>query len=485
MLKSVTFRLSFASLWAAALWGILIYKAMYVPVTHDEVPGPTHYCNFSVWDIMMFPDNSPNNHILNTLLTKLAMFLFGNAQVVVRLPNILSFGLYFYAAYQICAVLFKKDNLLFFGGLALFLCNPYLLDFFSLCRGYGISNALLLTSVLFSLKAYLYQKEQAIWLSLVFAVLASYANFTLLVCWCAVNMTSFLFFVNQYVLNKKFLKLIRKTGLLLVGVLAYGALIYTPIHKMQSTDQFAPWQSNGFFKDTIVNLIENTLYGSKMIDIPAKYLALLVVLSFSLSGAILFFQWGKQGWEKVHKTPLFVAFALLGLTTLVNILQTVILDTPNLTGRTALLFLPLFSFLLVSMLFYLAGFSIWSARIISSVIIIFGILHLFRTVTLDRVREWWYDVNTFQVINTIKKDAQLKEMPVQLRTYWVFYPSFDFYTLTGKAPFLDIGDYSKDIDTTNHYDYYYIFDSEYHLLKNNYDILEKYDGGGRLLLKHK
>lgn len=485
MLKNSTFRLSFALLGAAVLWGIIIYKAIYVPVTHDEVPGPTHYCNFSIWEIMMFPDNSPNNHILNTLLTKLAMFLFGNAQVVVRLPNILSFGLYFYAAYQICAILFKKDNLLFFGGLALFLCNPFLLDFFSLCRGYGMSNAFLLTSVLFSLKGYLYQKEQAIWLSLVFAVLASYANFTLLVCWCAINMTSFLFFVNQYFLNKKFLKLVRKTGLLLVGVLAYGALIYTPIHKMQSTDQFAPWQSNGFFKDTLISLIDNTLYGSKMIDVPFPYLAYAVIGIFIISGASLLYYTWKQGWQNISKTPLFIAFATLGLTIMVNILQTILLHTPNLTGRTALFFFPLFSFLIASLLFHLANRHLLSARILSLIIIILGIWHLARTVTFKSVREWWYDVNTFQVMETVKKDARSQDKPVQLRTYWVFYPSFDFYTLTGKAPYLNIGDYSKDIDTLNQYDYYYIFESEYHLLKNNYDILEKYDGGARLLLKHK
>lgn len=485
MLRHPNLRLLLALLGGGVLWAIIIYKAIYIPVTHDEVPTPTHYVHFRIWEIMMYPDNSPNNHILNTLLTKFAMYLFGNGQWAVRLPNILSFGVYFYAAYQISKTLFSKDYILFFGCLAAFLCNPFLLDFFSVCRGYGLSNALLLCSVLFCLKGYLNQKEQAIWWSLVFAVLASYANFTLLVFWSAVNIMAFLFFVNQYQKNKSFLTLFYKTGLIAIGCIAYAALIYVPIHKMQSTDQFAPWQSNGFFQDTIVSLVHNTMYGSKMIDLPSDYVAVVAVLIFFISGILLLDFWWNKGWGSVSKTPMFIAFMILALTVSVNILQTVILQTPNLTSRTALLFYPLFTFLIIAGLFHLANRRLLAARTLSGMIIVLGIWHLARTVSFDRVREWWFDANTFQVLQAIETEASKRQSQIYLKTNWIFYPSLDFYVLTGQAPYLKLGDYYKDIDSLNYYDYYYIFDSDYPLLKNQYKIDEKYDGGSRLLLKHK
>ncbi len=485
MLRHSNLRLTLALLGGGVLWAIIIYKAIYIPITHDEAPTPTHYVHFGIWQIMMYPDNSPNNHILNTLLTKFAMYLFGNGQWAVRLPNILSFGVYFYAVYQISKTLFSKDNLLLFGCLAAFLCNPFLLDFFSVCRGYGLSNALLLCSVLFCLKAYFHQKEQAIWWSLVFAVLASYANFTLLVFWSAMNIMAFLFFVNQYQKGKNFLTLFYKTALIGIGCIAYAALIYIPIHKMQSTGQFAPWQSNGFFQDTIVSLVQNTMYGSKILDVPPGYLAMMVVTIFIISGMVLLYYGWKYNWKRVSNTPLLVAFLILALAIIVNVLQTILLHTPNLTTRTALFFYPLFIFLISTGLYHLANRNLLIARVISSVILILGIWHLARTVTLDRVREWWFDANTFQVLQTIEKEANKKQSPIYLKTNWIFYPSLDFYVLTGKAPYLKLGDYYKDIDSLNYYDYYYIFESDYPLLKSKYEIEEKYDGGARLLLKHK
>lgn len=485
MLRNNILRLTITLLAGGALWVLVIYKAIYIPVTHDEVPGPTHYVNFSVWKIMMFPDNSPNNHILNTLFTKFTMYLFGNDQWAVRLPNILFFGVYLFAAYQICNILFKKDNLLFVGGMVLFLCNPFLLDFFSLCRGYGISNGFLLLSIWFVLQAFMYRKEQSIWFGLSFSLLASYANFTLLVFWSAITIMTFLYFIIQYAQHKNYLKLLSKLAILAAGVLAYGAMIYTPIRKMQTTNQFDPWQSNGFFKDTITNLVENTLYGSRMIDIPAQSIAFFIVLIFFISGAVLFYQWGKNGEEKISKTPLFIAFSVLGLTTFVNILQTVLLHTPNLTSRTALFFYPLFCFLIVSIFYHLVNRRKIFTQILSILLVITGIFHLSRTVTLDRVREWWYDANTLQVMNVLEQESKQRNKPILLKTVWLFYPSFDFYVLTGKAPFLEIGEYDKNVDTQNVYDFYYIFNSEYDMLKDKYDILAKYDGGARLLLKRK
>ncbi len=485
MLRNTTVRLMIALLLGGALWALVIYKAVHIPMTHDEVPGPTHYVNYSVWEIMMFPDNSPNNHILNTLFTKFTMYVFGNDQWAVRLPNILFFGIYFFAAYRVCNILFKKDNLLFFGSLVLFVCNPFLLDFFSLCRGYGISNGFLLLSVWFVLQTFMYRKEQAIWLGLGFSVLASYANFTLLVFWSAINIITFLYFIIQYSHHKNNARLFSKLAIMAMGVLAYAAIIYTPIRKMQTTNQFDSWQSNGFFKDTITNLVENTLYGSRMIDIPFQTIAFFIVIIFTISGAVLFYQWGKIGAEKISKTPLFIAFSILGLTTFINILQTVLLHTPNLTSRTALFFYPLFCFLIVSILYHLANRRKIFTQVLSVILIIIGILHLSRTITLDRVREWWFDANTLQVMKILEQESKQRNQPVFLKMVWLFYPSFDFYVLTGKAPFLEIGEYDKNIDTQNVYDFYYIFNSEYDLLKDKYDILEKYDGGARLLLKRK
>ena len=74
---------------------LVLYKVVNVPVVKDEWETPVRYINHSVWEIIMYTTNSPNNHILNTLLVKFFVFLFGSRdQLIIRLPNLLSFIVY-------------------------------------------------------------------------------------------------------------------------------------------------------------------------------------------------------------------------------------------------------------------------------------------------------------------------------------------------------------------------------------------------------
>ena len=97
---------------------------------------------------MMFPDNWPNNHILNTLLVKYSIALFGAHSWSVRLPNLLSFLLFAWAVYRIACLLNPRSFWLPVTAV-LFFANPYLLDFFGLSRGYGLSVALEMTAISF------------------------------------------------------------------------------------------------------------------------------------------------------------------------------------------------------------------------------------------------------------------------------------------------------------------------------------------------
>lgn len=483
MLHDTRIRNIIALLFTLAAWGLIIYKALATPVTHDEVATMVHYLNFSTWEIMMYPDPWPNNHILNTLLAKYSMAIFGVEQWSARLPNVLFFLLYAYAAYRIGKMLFEREMLLFLGSFAVFLFNPFLLDFFSLCRGYGMSNALLLASSMLCLEGFLRQRSRALWGCLALAVLAAYANFTALIFWCAVNGMLFFYWLDAYARDQNRKALGAKIGTQLGVAVAFGALIYTPIRKMQGTNQFVYWQSNSFFQDTIVSLVENTRYGSVVLGIPNAYWALLAALAFFAAAGYLFYYWGKTSRRTIFTMPLFVALGLLGLTVLADILQTIILKTPNLTTRTALLYYPLFVLLIVSTLQHLHLFQPRFSRVIGGAMIALSLFHMSRTVTPDRVREWWYDANTFQVQEKLRRAAMGDT--VSLQTNWHFHRSFNFYAKYGKTPWIELQDYRKDIDTTGKAEFYYIFDSDWPTLQNRYEIVEKYDGGSRMLLRRK
>jgi len=91
-----------------------------------------------------------NNHVLFTLLAKAAVSLLGKAEWVVRLPTILAGLLYLVVACKLCRLLLGC-GWLFLLGLGAMSLNPYLLDFLSAARGYGLAIALLMLAIYFLL----------------------------------------------------------------------------------------------------------------------------------------------------------------------------------------------------------------------------------------------------------------------------------------------------------------------------------------------
>jgi hypothetical protein len=453
---------------------------MNIPITHDETATTVHYSTYGVWQIMMYPDAWPNNHILNTLLTKAFILIFGSDQLVVRLPNLLSFLLYALAVFRINKVVLKKDSLFFIPASLLFIANPYLLDFFGLCRGYGMSVALCTLSASYLISGYISFNNKNIWMSLLLAVLASYANFTLLVFWVAVSILAWLYFFGLFRIKKE--RLLKPTLLILISGILYLALIATPIYKMQSTNQFQYWESPGFYKATVLSLIDLSLYGSHYVFAGIMNLIALLVALVLIANFIYLFNKSRKNKFRIDFifSPVFVATILIVLTAGISYFQCKILLTPNLSGRTALFFFPLFIAAFITTLALFEKFRMNLLQILLSLFLIFiCIFHLTDTMSLKSVREWWFDENTFKVIDYLK----IPDKNVSLKTNWLFHPSFYFYKYTGKIPWLDLKDYDKSIDLNTDAGYYYVMEEDYITLAPRFEPVLKFDNGCWLLKK--
>lgn len=450
------------------LFLIVMYKVFNVPITHDEVPTTIFYSRFSYWEIMMFPDNIPNNHILNTLLTKLCIQLFGKEQWAVRLPNLLSFILFGIGAFRIIKQNIKSNSVYFMAAAVLFV-NPYLLDFFGLSRGYGLSSALLTLSLSFLISGYKFDKNRDVWFSLIIAILASYANFTLLVFWVASTILVLFYFLNQS--QWKFQQLLKPVLLIGLVSLAYLALIFIPIQKMQSTNEFQYWSSNGFYKETALSLIHNWRYESSILErINSSVISVFI-------GSILLTNLGylyllKKSRSKIFSSPVFIATVSLILTCIISISQSLILKTPNLNGRTAMFIYPLFSASLVAAIGLIPEKNIFFNRILPISLLLICMLNLTNRVTLKSVKEWSYDQSNLEVINYLKDISGDK--PVSLKTSWFFNPSLTFYSETGKIPWIELHPYDKNIDINTSADYYYVFSEEFKLLEPKFEVVYKF-----------
>lgn len=129
---------------------ILVYaglRAIRLSFTFDEAATYFFFISSKVFYTIDFTD--ANNHLLYTLLARLFSEFGGTRELVLRLPSLIGLVLYLTFSWKIFDRFFGRA-----AGLAGFLVlnlNPYVLDFFSLGRGYGLALGLEMAALYFFL----------------------------------------------------------------------------------------------------------------------------------------------------------------------------------------------------------------------------------------------------------------------------------------------------------------------------------------------
>lgn len=122
-----------------------VARALGVSITIDEAVTFLIYIKSGLLSLFNF--NEANNHFLNTLLAKIFSTIGGNHDFVLRLPNLLGYVIYLAFAWLLLKRFIRGTMGVL--GFVLLNTNPYVLDFFSLCRGYGLSLGFLMASLYF------------------------------------------------------------------------------------------------------------------------------------------------------------------------------------------------------------------------------------------------------------------------------------------------------------------------------------------------
>ncbi len=120
------------------IFAVNVYRAATQSITHDE--ALTYEVFVAAPWSLVFNAYDPNHHVLHTILSKITVDILGVSPFALRLPSLLSGLLYLYVIFRICERLFGTGWYLLLSTLLLSL-NPYLLDFQSAARGYGMAVA--------------------------------------------------------------------------------------------------------------------------------------------------------------------------------------------------------------------------------------------------------------------------------------------------------------------------------------------------------
>ncbi|MCB0655503.1 MAG: hypothetical protein KDC57_05165 [Saprospiraceae bacterium] len=467
---------------AAGLLVYVFWRAAALSMTHDEAHTYLAFHNVSVWSCFWSSDcwENANNHLLNTLLMQWSVTMFGPKEWAIRLPNVMAFALYVGVVLRMLFYLARGKPLLQWLGFSLMVANPYLLDFFGLARGYGLSVSCLLVALWHFLRWLEQGHLRRITWSYCWLGLAVLSNFTALNFLAAFMIshavTGLVILSGEADRTWRSLFFSALPGIVLLALLAI--FLALPIRILKAQGEFLYGASSLW--DTLSILVSDTLYSQHYLGSSTEKVGLVLFLIW-ITPALAF---GLGGYMVVKNTArrFHLAVSLLLLSSLgIMLLQHLFLGSQFLFNRKALMYIPLFA--LVSWLFIHAQWEKQWMRITGTVIAGFFAYHLLRTANLHSCREWWYDADTKTMMRSLEEVTRNDPKPVSLGLNWLFMPSAEYYRTVNHLDFLEPLIYDKTIQSDGRFDYYYIDVADWVELEGNYEKIQDY--GSRFLLRKK
>ncbi len=162
----------------------ILFRAIYIAPYQDEIVSYHLYIASGKFQ-PFYSDLSANNHILNSLFAHLCYLIFGSSYFLfIRLPNVLSFIIYYYFVIKITDSF--KSNVLILSLRLTLISSIYLISFFSLARGYGLSFSFLLGALYYLKKTMETLKLKYIIWGVLFSNLFLYSNLSLMILYVAI-----------------------------------------------------------------------------------------------------------------------------------------------------------------------------------------------------------------------------------------------------------------------------------------------------------
>ncbi|MEL6192510.1 MAG: hypothetical protein AAFR66_10685, partial [Bacteroidota bacterium] len=316
------------------------WRASTLSMTHDESSTFINYIDWAVWSCFFDPAcwGTANMHMLNTWLMQISVSIFGDAPFFIRLPNVLGHLLYLTSSLFLVRKI-SKDGWVRLSGFLILSANPYLLDFFSLARGYGLACAFMMMSLYF-LYEYLDKLENTslLW-ALVGAILSVFSNFTFLnylaILFAVLISFSLFSFLKQFSLptlskSKHFLILGSILGI--TSLMAF--LLATPIQTLSRLAEFKFGVSD--IHQTYRVLVLDSLYSQGYFSASTQDIFAVVTGSIGLIALGVGFSRIKQ-FHEANSRWYFTVCLMLILLILGLITQYYLLGTQYLVQRKALI----------------------------------------------------------------------------------------------------------------------------------------------------
>lgn len=404
---------------ATLVFAYVLIRSVVLSFTIDE--SMSYYFVTGYW----VDEMHSNNHFLNTKLMKLMVALLGEKEWMLRLPNVLSFGLYIYAVSRLISDAANKWMTLFGSVVLLFI--PFMLEMFGVARGYGLSAAFSLWAISSYIQglrnlhdARIFQRNM--FLSVLGMGLAIASN--LAVMNVLISLFGLIVLTEIYVLfNHRASD--HKKGAILVGIFALitsvisiGALL-----RLQELDHVY------FGSETYTQLAKTSAWSFIYffpLSTEVKYALLVALCLIILFGIVIAVR------QKELFTPLRVALWMFIVPAIGWVLEYEFMGSLLPLGRTAMMFLPGLGYIAYTAVNYAVANKIyWKVTVVFAVLLGVGYsANMKRAFNFQEVRPWGFNQSFAEYFTIVKELSDGKPEKMEVEKIPGFRPVVNYYALS-------------------------------------------------------
>jgi hypothetical protein len=429
------------------VWLMNVYRAATQSITHDEALTYEWLVRYPWRRIFEFYD--PNHHVLHTILCKLSVGWFGLSEITLRAPSLAGGGLYLVTIFRL-AELSLGGTALFLPAVAALTLHPYVLDFLSAARGYGLALGCLLAALDQLTRCVSSGPALPVWRLRVASV------------WLGLSVASNLAFlfpaaglIGAFLVVMMFTAFAQRRArlaryaldLIVPAVLIAGAIVVVPVtHATRGQFYYGASTLNSMVNGLVhVSFLHDRSMRSYGEHLPgAWYLGRAVVLAAFCAGVLV----GaaiirRRSVAEPSALLILIEATMIGTLVLLKIAHGVF-DLPYPLGRTALYWIPM----LLLTIALLARPSDISPRWVSWpawALIVFCILQFGRQLEVTYYADWPYDASTkhfvalviFDRLGRVDRSNGLdnfdrgqhprQDDEMRIGATWTFEPSLNFY----------------------------------------------------------
>jgi MFS family permease len=424
-----------AILLLASLFAANVYRARTQSFTADEaltynnfVSGPWR----AVW-----VEYDANNHVLNTLLARLSVAVFGVSEFTLRLPSLAGGALFLAACFLLCRRLFGDDPLLVISLAALTL-NPFLLDFLSAARGYGLALGLFLWAIELLLRTFERGPSRAPTLAALALALSVAANLTFAFPGIVVAAVA----AGWLARSRRWRALV--DSFLLPGLLAAFLLLAIPLSYSEPSRFYVGSPS---LKGTLDSMVDPSLSHShpgpvspdEPVSLLRNWLRIVTIpfapIVLAASAACLaWLLWRRGPWTAERRLFALCASALLGSLAL-------LMAAHHFAGllyperRTGLYLIPLFWFVVFALVRLVPG---RAPQALAALAFSLYAIQFARQWNTKYYLEWLYDARTKEIVRLIDEKRDRSRPTATVSATWPVAATVDFYRRSRRLDWLQL-----------------------------------------------